>query len=171
MRRVLLSGLVLVGTSVAAGQPPKAALPGGSPRPLPGLPATPLEHKTTPALMEHKTTPALIKVKVPENATLWFESQKMSQPGMTRIFQSPGLEAKKTYYYKVKVSWPIGVGTMAKDFVTEQEVAVRGGETTTVDFMPLATHTKEVRPTSTREMIRQAAHNVQPPGRRSSKDE
>lgn len=162
MRRVLLSGLVLVGTSVAAGQPPKAALPGGSPRPLPGLPATPLEHKTTPAL---------IKVKVPENATLWFESQKMSQPGTARIFQSPGLEAKKTYYYKVKVSWPIGVGTMAKDFVTEQEVAVRGGETTTVDFMPLATHTKEVKPTSTREMIRQAAHNVQPPGRRSSKDE
>src|SRR4051812_44232787 len=131
--RVLSGWVLLFGSSVALAQPPKAKPE--SPRPLPDLPAAPLADK--------KATPALIKVKVPENASVWFENQKMNQPGTTRMFQSPGLEPKKTYYYKVRVAWPTGAGTLAKDFVTEQEVAVRAGETTTVDFTPLASHVKE----------------------------
>jgi len=169
--RLFFAGLsILLGTSFIVAQPPKAG--NTSPRPLPELSASTMPDKANDqatAASEKKTLPALIKVKVPENATVWFENQKMSQSGSTRVFQSPGLETKKTYYYKVKVSWPTGVGTMTKDFVSEQEVAVRGGETTSVDFMPLASHTKQQKPLSTSEMIRQAAHNTPAPANKNKK--
>ncbi len=154
------------GTVSAWGQPPKAS----PPRNLADSQATSLPDKPTVTVEEKSTkTPALIKVKVPESATIWFENQKMSQPGAVRIFQSPTLEAKKTYYYKVKVTWPTGSGTLTKDIVSEQEVAVRAGETTTIDFTALANHTKESsKPTSTRDMIRQAAHSTPAPDRNNT---
>lgn len=134
------------------------------PRSLPETQATTLPDKASSGSEEKPSSaksPALIKVKVPDSATIWFENQKMSQPGAVRTFQSPTLEAKKTYYYKVKVTWPSGSGTLAKEIVSEQEVAVRAGETTTIDFTALVTHTNQAnKPTSTRDMIRQAAHTV-----------
>jgi uncharacterized protein (TIGR03000 family) len=150
----------------AWGQPPKAS----PPRNLADTKGSSLPDKPTVTVEEKSTrTPALIKVKVPESATIWFENQKMSQPGAVRIFQSPTLEAKKTYYYKVKVAWPTGSGTLTKDVVSEQEVAVRAGETTTIDFTALANHTKESsKPSSTRDMIRQAAHSTPAPDRNAS---
>lgn len=160
--RLIASINVLVFATVALAQPPKAA----PPRNLPETPASTMPEKT-PAEQPAKTnnSPALIKVKVPDNAVIWFENQKMSQSGAQRIFQSPGLEPKKTYYYKVKVSWPTGAGSVTKDFVSEQEVAVRAGETTVIDFTALSSYTKEVKPTSTRDMIRQAAHSTPAPDR------
>lgn len=158
-----------MGTSALLAQPPKAS----PPRTLPDTPATNLSDKPTVSVEEKTTagkTPALIKVKVPENATIWFENQKMSQAGAVRIFQSPTLETKKTYYYKVKVAWPAGTGSLAKDVVSEQEVAVRAGETTTIDFTALATHTSQAnKPTTTRDMIRQAAHSTPVPDRNNNK--
>lgn len=149
-------------------QPPKAS----PPRPLPETHATSLPDKLPATVTEKPTgtkTPALVKVKVPENATIWFENQKMSQPGTVRIFQSPMLEVKKTYYYKVKVAWPSGSGTLAKEVASEQEVAVRAGETTTIDFTVLSTHTNQAnKPSSTRDMIRQAAHATPAPDRSAS---
>jgi uncharacterized protein (TIGR03000 family) len=163
------AGLIFTATSFA--QSPKP-VQGTAPRALPaapvqGLPYLGDESGPAPGQPEDKakSLPALIRVKVPDNATVWFENQKMNQAGSLRIYQSPGLDARKIYYYKIKVSWPTGGGTLAKDFVTEQEVTVRGGETTSVDFTPLVTHTKEQRPGSTREMIRQAAHNTPAPDR------
>lgn len=154
-----------VGASNAWAQPPKA----NPPRSLPETQATSLPDKPSTTSDEKalvSRTPALIKVKVPDSATIWFENQKMSQPGAVRTFQSPSLDAKKTYYYKVKVSWPSGSGTLAKEVVSEQEVAVRAGETTTIDFTALVTHTNQAnKPTSTRDMIRQAAHSVPAPDR------
>lgn len=148
----------LTGVSVCAMQPPKNA-----PRQLPETPATTVLDQSTAE--KSKAVPALIKIKVPDNAVIWFENQKMNQSGDQRIFQSPALEMKKTYFYKVKVSWPTGTGTLAKDFVTEQEIAVKAGETTSVDFTPLVTHTKEVKPTSSKDLIRQAAHATPVPAR------
>lgn len=161
--RLWITGLsLLLGFSVTLAQPPKAA----PPRNLPDTQASAMPEKSaTRQEDKSKGTPALIKVKVPDNAVIWFENQKMSQSGAMRVFQSPGLEAKKTYYYKVKVSWPTGGGTLAKDFVSEQEVAVRAGETTSIDFTALASYTKEVKPSSTRDMIRQAAHSTPAPDR------
>lgn len=141
-----------------AAQPPKSNV---APRQLPETPTTTVLDRA----VEEKAVPALIKMKVPENAVVWFENQKMSQGGEQRIFQSPALEMKKTYYYKVKVSWPTGTGTLSKDFVTEQEIAVKAGETTSVDFTPLVTHTRQIKPTSTRDLIRQAAHATPAPVR------
>lgn len=153
---------LLVGSTVVVAQPPKSAVP----RSLPETQATTIPEKSaTSAEEKNKGVPALIKVKVPDNATIWFENQRMSQSGAVRVFQSPVLEAKKTYFYKIKVSWPMGSGTLAKDFVSEQEVSVKAGETTTVDFTMLASHTKEVKPTSTRDLIRQAAHTTPAPDR------
>lgn len=149
----------LAGVSVLAAQPPKS----NAPRQLPESPTTTVLEQA--AEEKNKPVPALIKIKVPDNAVIWFENQKMSQGGDQRIFQSPALEMKKTYFYKVKVSWPTGTGTLAKDFVTEQEIAVKAGETTSVDFTPLVTHTKEVKPASSRDLIRQAAHATPAPVR------
>jgi len=157
--------LGLLTCQLAVAQPPKAQ----APRNLPETPAASLLSDKVVEKVEVKTTPALIKVKVPEGATIWFENQKMSQSGALRVFQSPGLELKKTYYYKVKVSWPTGAGTLTKDFVSEQEVAVKAGETTSIDFTPLVAHTKEVKPSSTRDLIRQAAHATPAPKRGDGK--
>lgn len=169
MTRWLTVICICGGVSGAWAQPPKS----NPPRNLPETQATALPDKSTTSSEEKPTvtkTPALIKVKVPDTATIWFENQKMSQPGAVRIFQSPTLEAKKTYYYKVKVTWPSGSGTLAKEVVSEQEVAVRAGETTTIDFTALVTHTNQAnKPTSTRDMIRQAAHTVPAPDRNAPK--
>ncbi|MFT3882246.1 MAG: TIGR03000 domain-containing protein [Gemmatales bacterium] len=151
-----------IGISSGWAQPPKA----NPPRNLPETQATALPDKSSEEKPLGAKSPALIKVKVPDNATIWFENQKMSQPGAVRIFQSPTLESKKTYYYKVKVAWPSGGGTLAKEVVSEQEVAVRAGETTTIDFTALVSHTNQAnKPTSTRDMIRQAAHSTPAPDR------
>ncbi|HQR06424.1 MAG TPA: TIGR03000 domain-containing protein [Gemmatales bacterium] len=165
MTRWLTMICLCAGVTTAWAQPPKA----NPPRSLPETQATALPEKSSTGTEEKPAvskTPALIKVKVPDNATIWFENQKMSQPGAVRIFQSPTLEAKKTYYYKVKVTWPTGSGTLAKEVVSEQEVAVRAGETTTIDFTALVAYTNQAnKPTSTRDMIRQAAHSVPAPDR------
>jgi uncharacterized protein (TIGR03000 family) len=157
MRRILIATAIcsFLAVSSVIAQPPKAA----TPRNMPETPAGQLPKE------EPKVVPALIKVKVPENATIWFENQKMSQSGTVRMFQSPGLEVKKTYYYKIKVTWPTGASTVAKDFSSEQEVAVKAGETTSIDFTPLVAYTKETKPGTTRDMIRQAAHNTPAPER------
>lgn len=166
-----LTGLcVYSAVTFANAQPPKPV----PPRPLADSPAVTLPEKKP--VVEEKSTastsPALIKVKVAENATIWFENQKMSQTGGVRIFQSPGLEPKKTYYYKIKVAWPSGSGTAAKEVSSEQEVAVRAGETTTIDFTAFMNHSmhqaKETKPTSTRDLIRQAAHSTPAPDRKST---
>lgn len=154
----------LLTCQLAVAQPPKAQVPRNIPEA--GAATMPSEKVEK---VEVKTTPALIKVKVPEGATIWFENQKMNQSGALRVFQSPGLEMKKTYYYKVKVSWPTGAGTLTKDFVSEQEVAVKAGETTSIDFTPLVAHTKETKPSSTRDLIRQAAHATPAPKRGDGK--
>ncbi|MFO0815455.1 MAG: TIGR03000 domain-containing protein [Gemmatales bacterium] len=155
LRSLFASAISLVCLCTGLAQPPKAA----TPRQLPDTPAVQSSKDET------KSVPALIKVKVPENAVIWFENQKMNQTGTVRMFQSPVLELKKTYYYKVKVSWPTGGGTTSKDFTSEQEVAVKAGETTSIDFTPLVAHTREAKPNTTRDLIRQAAHATPAPDR------
>lgn len=80
--------------------------------------------------------PATVTIQVPANATLYFGEQRMNQTGTTRTFRSPPLEPGKTYVYKVKVSWPSGPGQTA--YSAEHEVTVRAGQTTVIDFTPLA---------------------------------
>jgi len=60
----------------------------------------------------------------------------MKQTGSKRTFQSPPLDPTKTYVYTLKIAWAAGAGQ--KDNATEQEVTIRAGQTTIIDFTPLA---------------------------------
>jgi uncharacterized protein (TIGR03000 family) len=95
---------------------------------------TPPSPITTPVAQPAKA-PALMKILVPANSQIWIETVKMTTTGPVRLFQSPPLEGDKAYVYKVKVSWPTLPGQ--PDFVSEQEVTVKAGQTTTVDYSPL----------------------------------
>jgi uncharacterized protein (TIGR03000 family) len=113
---------------------PGTPLPTGPSEPNPAsAPATPGAAVPSPAT---GPAPATVTIQVPANATLWFGDQRMTQGGTTRTFRSPPLEPGKTYVYKVKVSWPGGQGQTA--YSGEHEVTVRAGQTTVIDFTPLA---------------------------------
>lgn len=116
----LLSAL---GLSVLWAQEKPGAKP---PAPPPGPPPA--------SAPKAEKAPAIIIVRVPANATIWIEGQKMTQTGPVRSFQSPPLEPGKTYYYTFKVSWPTAPG-QPETSVT-REVTVQGGVTTSIDFGP-----------------------------------
>lgn len=89
---------------------------------------------TTPGEPKERT-PALIRVTVPPTAQIWIEDQKTLQGGTTRVFQTPALTPGRIFYYTLKVSWPNGPGQ--KDFIVEQEIMVKAGQTSIIDFTPL----------------------------------
>ena len=101
-------------------------------------------------------TPAVMKIILPANSTVWIEKMKMTSTGTLRLFQSPPLDADKTYLYRVKVSWPTLPGQ--PDFVAEQEVTVKAGQTTTIDYSPVA----KMMPSQPAPPVQQTGH-VQPP--------
>jgi uncharacterized protein (TIGR03000 family) len=118
--------------------PMKTESPMKAESPMKGEPAEPAklpEPKAVP-VVKAQPAPAVINVKVPANATVWIEEQKMTATGPSRNYQSPPLEPGKTYAYTFKLAWPTGPGQ--PDFVTQQEITIRAGQTTTVDFTPLA---------------------------------
>jgi uncharacterized protein (TIGR03000 family) len=78
--------------------------------------------------------PATVNVNCLPNTTIWIEGQKMTSTGSVRSFQSPPLEPNKVFYYSFKVSWPTAPGQ--RDSLIEQEVTVRAGQTTVLDFRP-----------------------------------
>jgi uncharacterized protein (TIGR03000 family) len=114
---------------------PPPDLPADTPPRVPaaGVPAAP------PAPLKPAVTgqPATINVQCPANASIWIEGQKMSSTGAVRAFQSPPLEPGRAFYYTFKVSWPTAPGQ--PDQVLEQEVTVRGGQTSVLDFRPQQT--------------------------------
>lgn len=101
-------------------------------------------------------TPAVMKMILPATSTVWIENMKMVTTGPLRLFQSPPLDPDKAYIYRVKVSWPTQPGK--PDFVMEQEVTVKAGQTTTVDFSPVA----KLMPSQPTPPVQQAGY-VQPP--------
>ncbi|MCI0458148.1 MAG: TIGR03000 domain-containing protein [Gemmataceae bacterium] len=77
-------------------------------------------------------TQAVIRVIVPApNAKIWFDQVRMPpQDATCRLFVSPPLERRKSYFYVVKASW-VQDGREVSD---EREVTVRPGEESRVDF-------------------------------------
>jgi uncharacterized protein (TIGR03000 family) len=112
---------------------PPSTLPNLTPPPGTTPPAPPTAPQAAPATPA--TAPATITVQVPASATLWFGEQRMNQTGPTRTFRSPPLDATKNYMYKVRVSWPTAPGQ--KDYTSEHEITVKGGQTTIIDFTGL----------------------------------
>jgi uncharacterized protein (TIGR03000 family) len=104
----------------------KPGTPGAATKPGPATPPQP------PAKPGHLA--ATVNVQCMPNATIWIEGQKMTSTGPVRSFQSPPLEPGKVFYYSFKVSWPGAPGQ--NDTVLEQEVTVRAGQMTSLDFRP-----------------------------------
>src|SRR5207253_9339166 len=71
------------------------------------------------------TNSARVRVTVPEPlATIWFDGQKMSMTGTSRLFHTPSLEPGFTYRYQVKATW-VQVG---REVTQEQTVRVMAGQ-------------------------------------------
>lgn len=139
----LALGMVLCWGRVEAQAPPPPSLPPLPPVSAPPAVTTPtsptVPNALPPAAPNNQgggPAPATITVMVPPNAVIWVADQQMKQTGSRRTFQSPPLDPSKTYVYTMKISWPGAPGQ--KDNSTEQEVTVRSGQTTIIDFTPLA---------------------------------
>jgi uncharacterized protein (TIGR03000 family) len=85
---------------------------------------------STPLKAEGST--ASIQVRVPANAEIWFDNQKMSQTGSLRDFVSPPLETGKQFTYNLRVRWTDSSGKVIDQ---TKQVEVQAGQQSTADFM------------------------------------
>jgi uncharacterized protein (TIGR03000 family) len=86
---------------------------------------------TTPAPRVASTdTTARIIVRLPANAELWFEGQKMTGTGSVREFESPPLTPGQRYTYEVRAQWEDN-GKLVKQ---TQTVGVKARAFVNVDF-------------------------------------
>jgi uncharacterized protein (TIGR03000 family) len=94
-------------------------------RPPPGIvDPGPLEDVGVPAAT------ALFRVRVPENAEVWFSGDKTAQRGSERLFVTPPL-AEKSLGYEVRARWRQD----GKDVEQTRKVVVHPGDRVTVDFL------------------------------------
>lgn len=92
-------------------------------------------HPHTPGLVAH------VEIKVPANAELWFDGNKMSQTGTERRFMTPPLELNHAYSYDVQAKWTEN----GKEVSKSQKLVVRGGQQASMSFLPTA-KIEEVKP-------------------------
>jgi len=74
---------------------------------------------------------AVVEVRVPADAELLFEGERMNTPGPLRTFRTPRLESGKKYSYEVQARWTEG----GKPVERTRKVSVRPGQRVTVDFL------------------------------------
>lgn len=60
---------------------------------------------TTSAYYNPGQPSATVEVRVPGDAKVWFDGTATTMSGDDRIFQTPALDAGKTYHYDVKAQW------------------------------------------------------------------
>ncbi|MCA9116112.1 MAG: TIGR03000 domain-containing protein [Planctomycetaceae bacterium] len=75
---------------------------------------------------------ATLVVKVPENARVYLQDQKMTLTGTTRRFYSPALDSSKSYVYTVRVEVDRDGRTITRE--TEATVTAGGNVEVSVDF-------------------------------------
>jgi uncharacterized protein (TIGR03000 family) len=78
--------------------------------------------------------PAYVRVQVPDRAQVFFDGSPTAQTGTDRLFVSPPLEPSQPYRYQITARW-LGNG---RERTEERIITVMPGETSRVDFMPLA---------------------------------
>jgi uncharacterized protein (TIGR03000 family) len=83
---------------------------------------------------------AMVHVRVPSNATVWFDGDRTQQSGTDRTFASPPLKPGNTYSYEVRARWMDN----GKPVEETRTVKVRANETSNVDFMSEARPTNDV---------------------------
>lgn len=73
---------------------------------------------------------ALVDVKVPPDATIWFDETQMTQRGSLRQFITPPLDSSRNFSYEVHAQWKEGDRTINQT----REVTVHAGDQLLVDF-------------------------------------
>jgi uncharacterized protein (TIGR03000 family) len=82
------------------------------------------------AMAEETDTTATIVVRVPADARLYFDDQATQQTGTRRTFSTPGLQAGREYFYRVKAEVRRGGAVHSR----VERITVRAGQTTQVDL-------------------------------------
>src|ERR1019366_7946734 len=80
--------------------------------------------------MAQDSATATVVVLVPEDAKLYFDGNGTKQTGTTRTFTTPPVKVGTELYYQLKAD----VVREGKLLTQTKKVAIRGGETTHVDF-------------------------------------
>ena len=75
-------------------------------------------------------TTARIHVKVPSDATVWFDGKRTLQGGMDRDYVTPPLETGKTFSYDLQAAWPQGNRLITQT----RKIEVTPGGRTEVNF-------------------------------------
>jgi uncharacterized protein (TIGR03000 family) len=98
------------------------------------VPATVTPTPSSPAVelapMPTAADVAYIHVRVPADAVLWLNGERMSGTGTERRFVSPPLVPGKSYTYEVRARW----SENGRPIERVRHVTVLANETTTVDF-------------------------------------
>jgi uncharacterized protein (TIGR03000 family) len=100
---------------------------------------TPNRYRTVARITDNK---ARLRIRLPAEAILWLDGQRMTQTGAEREFLSPELEGGVTYRYEVKARW------QKEGRAVEQTipVEVRANQTSTVHFRTPPTPVEEELP-------------------------
>jgi uncharacterized protein (TIGR03000 family) len=83
-----------------------------------------------PLLLRQDERPAVIELRVPAQATVWFNGAKTSQEGADRAFQTPPLPPGSAYLYEVRARWSDD-GTPVEQ---TKAIRVRAGERARIVF-------------------------------------
>jgi len=71
-----------------------------------------------------------LRVRVPENARVWFFDQETQQTGRERTFISPPVTPGKSYVYQIKAQWREN----GQDVTRDRRVTVQAGDVLNVDL-------------------------------------
>jgi uncharacterized protein (TIGR03000 family) len=74
-----------------------------------------------------------IRMRVPENAQVWFDDRPTTRQGTERDFISPPVSAGRYYTYHVRVQWTEG----GKPVTEARDVTVRAGDRVNLSFGPI----------------------------------
>jgi uncharacterized protein (TIGR03000 family) len=125
--------------------------------PLPLTPSRP------PADSAPLTDQASLTVRVPSNAELWFQGERMTKTGTIRDFVTPLLLANREYTYDIRAIWRNADGV---EVTRTRQIPVHAGDKLDVDLLapeppprstqlPVAPTLRTMPSTETRNKIRQ----------------
>jgi len=96
----------------------------------PGPTGPPPSAQQLPPPSAETTTAATVEVRLPADAQLWFDDTLTKPTGATRSFQTPPLQADKTFHYTIRARWTEGGQVVEQS----RRVDVRAGQRSVVDF-------------------------------------
>jgi uncharacterized protein (TIGR03000 family) len=92
----------------------------------------PLTSSRPTADLSPLTDQASLTVRVPSNAELWFQGERMTKTGTIRDFVTPLLLANRDYTYDIRAIWRNADGV---EVTRTRQIAVRAGDKLDVDLL------------------------------------